>query len=50
LLGIDFAMSAVGAPWEFAGATPLPDLRLGGEPLLDALTMALAQSNGKSTA
>jgi hypothetical protein len=50
LLGIDFAMSAVGAPWEFAGATPLPDLRLGGEPLLDALTAALTQSHGKSKA
>jgi hypothetical protein len=49
LLGIDFAMSAVGAPWEFAGATPLPDLTLGGEPLLDALAVALTQSNGDST-
>jgi len=49
LLGIDFAMPAVGAPWEFAGATPLPDLTLGGEPLLDALAAALTQSNGKPT-
>ena len=48
LLGIDFAMSAVGAPWEFAGATPLPDLIRGGDPLLDALANALTQSNGRS--
>ena len=50
LLGIDFAMSAVGAPWEFAGATPFPDLRQGGEPLLDALFTALTEQNGKSPA
>ena len=47
LLGIDFAMSAVGAPWEFAGATPFPDLRLGGEPLLDVLAEAFSHANGK---
>jgi hypothetical protein len=41
LLGIDFA--AVGTdPWTFAGATPLPDLRLGGQALLKALMDAFA--------
>src|SRR5262249_31990250 len=33
LLGIEFTAGAAG-PWTFAGATPLPDLRLGGEALL----------------
>jgi len=36
LLGIEFAVGAVGE-WTFAGATPFPDLRLGGEELLDVL-------------
>jgi hypothetical protein len=36
LLGIDFAVSEEGS-WSFAGATALPDLRLGGEALLDIL-------------
>lgn len=44
LLGIDFAAS--GNTWTFAGATPMPDLRLGGEPLLDALAAELYQSGG----
>ena len=30
LLGIEFAVGSVGE-WTFAGATPFPDLRLGGE-------------------
>jgi len=47
LLGIDFAMTAVGAPWQFAGATPLPDLMLGGQPLLDHLARSLSAANGK---
>jgi hypothetical protein len=36
LLGVDFATTATG-DWVFAGATPLPDLRQGGEALLDVL-------------
>lgn len=36
LLGVDFAPGAAGS-WTFARATPLPDLRLGGQCLLDAL-------------
>ena len=40
LLGIEFAAGSAD-PWTFAGATPMPDLRLGGEPLLDALAGAL---------
>jgi len=40
LLGIEFATGPAG-PWTFAGATPMPDLRLGGEALLDALASAL---------
>ena len=41
LLGIDFTMDATGS-WNFAGATPWPDLRLGGEALLDALASILS--------
>jgi hypothetical protein len=40
LLGIDFTVDAGGA-WTFSGATPQPDLRLGGNALLDALALAL---------
>jgi hypothetical protein len=40
LLGVEFTAGSAGA-WTFAGATPLPDLRLGGETLLDALAGAL---------
>jgi hypothetical protein len=40
MLGIEFAVGSAG-PWTFAGATPMPDLRLGGETLLDALAGAL---------
>jgi hypothetical protein len=40
LLGIDFRVDASGA-WTFAGATPHPDLRRGGNALLDALASAL---------
>lgn len=46
LLGIDFIASARGAAWTFAGATPMPDLSAGGEPLLAALASALQQKNG----
>ena len=40
LLGVDFTNGPAGS-WTFAGATPMPDLRLGGEALLDALSGAL---------
>ncbi len=39
LLGIDFVPARGG--WVFAGATPNPDLRLGGPALIDALAEAL---------
>jgi len=41
LLGIEFAASASENGWTFAGATPMPDLRVGGEPLLNALAEEL---------
>jgi hypothetical protein len=40
LLGVDFTNGAARS-WTFAGATAMPDLRLGGEALLDALAGAL---------
>ena len=40
LLGIDLVADPAGR-WKFAGANPLPDLRLGGPPLLDALAQLL---------
>lgn len=40
LLGIDFAPGAQG--WRFAGASVMPDLTRGGEPLVDALAQELA--------
>ena len=43
LLGIEFAPSESGKSWIFAGATPVPDLRLGGDALLDALALSLTQ-------
>lgn len=46
LLGVDFAAGACGE-WTFAGATPLPDLRAGGQPLLDALARALGAETRK---
>jgi hypothetical protein len=47
LLGVDFS---AGGEWTFAGATPLPDLRAGGAPLLDALARALRAEAGKEAA
>jgi hypothetical protein len=41
LLGVEFIEGSAG-PWTFAGATPVPDLRKGGERLLDALAAALS--------
>lgn len=42
LLGIDF-VSHVQQPWSFAGASPTPDLRVGGEALISALLGALTR-------
>ena len=43
LLGVELGQGAAG-PWTFAGATPLPDLRAGGEALLDALYATMTGS------
>lgn len=40
LLGIEFIEGSAGS-WTFAGATPLPDLRLGGQDLLNVLATVL---------
>jgi hypothetical protein len=40
LLGVEFVVDREGI-WTFVGATPQPDLRLGGEPLLDTLSLLL---------
>ena len=40
LLGVDFTVDG-DASWAFAGISVMPDLRLGGEPLLDALAATL---------
>lgn len=45
LLGIEFVAGSRSS-WTFAGATPLPDLRLGGEVLLDLLVSALQRDGG----
>ena len=42
LLGMDFADTAAG-PWTFCGASPWPDLRTGGDALLDALADTLGE-------
>lgn len=44
LLGIELLPRPSGE-WEFVAAGAVPDLRLGGEPLLDALAAALADSS-----
>lgn len=44
LLGVDFAQGLAGS-WTFAGANPWPDLRLGGELLLDHLAAALRETS-----
>ena len=41
LLGIDFARDADGG-WTLVGASPLPDLLLGGDPLVTAIAAAVA--------
>ena len=48
LLGIELTIGQSPALWTFAGATPIPDLRLGGEPLLDELARKLYLSQGRS--
>ncbi|NER81468.1 MAG: hypothetical protein F6K42_18255 [Leptolyngbya sp. SIO1D8] len=44
LLGIDFVPDANGH-WIFAGATPIPDLRLGGSLLIAALVARMTTQN-----
>ena len=44
LLGVEFAATPASA-WTFAGASPLPELSFGGEPLLDALAAALGTTD-----
>jgi hypothetical protein len=50
LLGIEltFGQADDGARWTFAGATPMPDLRLGGEPLLNELARQLYVNQRRS--
>jgi hypothetical protein len=43
LLGIELVNDTSSNSWTFAGATPMPDLRTGGEALLDALAAELYQ-------
>lgn len=45
VLGVDFTADAAGW-WLFAGASPLPDLRLGGDASLDALAALLTRKSG----
>jgi hypothetical protein len=49
LLGIDLTNGRSANDWSFAGATPMPDLRMGGEPLLDALFAELYQPERSRT-
>jgi len=44
ILGIELAPGSTSHSLAFAGATPMPDLRLGGEPFLDALAVSLFQN------
>lgn len=48
LLGIELTVGQSHVPWTFAGATPMPDLRLGGEPLLDELARRLYVNRRRS--
>lgn len=47
LLGTSFREDATPNRWHLVGATPHPDLRLGGEPLLDALAAALSRTRAR---
>jgi hypothetical protein len=49
LLGIELTNGGSTNDWSFAGATPMPDLRMGGEPLLDALFAELYQPGESKT-
>jgi hypothetical protein len=46
ILGIEFTVGQLGR-WTFTGATLLPDLRIGGEPALDALSEGLQTVRGR---
>jgi hypothetical protein len=46
LLGIEFVEGPAN-PWTFVGATTLPDLRLGGQVLLDTLMSVLRDERGE---
>lgn len=46
LLGIDF-YNGTGPSWTFASATPMPDLRLGGGPLLETLAHVFRSTGGE---
>lgn len=46
LLGIEFT-HPTGTPWQFVGATSSPDLRLGGQPLLDCLKYIFERKQGE---
>ena len=46
LVGVDFAPRATGG-WEMTGASPMPNLLLGGAPLADALAALLAGDGGE---
>jgi hypothetical protein len=46
LLGIELAYNQQDNSWLFAGATPMPDLRLGGDALLDVLAVKLFRREG----
>jgi hypothetical protein len=48
LLGIELTLGQSSGPWTFVGATPLPDLRLGGQPLLDELARQLYVNRRRS--
>lgn len=50
LLGIELTVGQAddGSRWTFAGATPMPDLRLGGEPLLNELARQLYVNQRRS--
>jgi len=48
LLGVEFGVKPGANSLVFAGATPMPDLRLGGEPLLDALAVNLFRREGSN--
>jgi hypothetical protein len=48
MLGIELTVGRPQGPWTFAGATSMPDLRLGGEPLLNELARQLYVNQTRS--